>query len=184
MSASQASFGPRAFTPNSPSRFNTLRSYGHGVAHSRDDDDAWRLTLKHIVGATTSSPAGFDSCAATRSIAYTAGGIAVAVSLDDDLVVSQRFFRARPTATPLAILPPPVQTPSLGTPTADGRRRGATPLRDVALTPMGGLPSVSDWEDSPTSKTWTARERVKSASCVSFSSDGRYLAVGEVRSLF
>ncbi|KAI9882239.1 MAG: Cytoplasmic glyoxalase II [Watsoniomyces obsoletus] len=183
MSASQASFGPRTFTPNSPSRFNTLRSYGHAAAYLRDDDEAWRLTLKHIVGATTSTPTGFDSCASTRSIAYTAGGIAVVVSLDEDLRVSQRFFRARPTATPLASFPPPpAQIPGLGSPTTDGRRRGGTPLRDVALTSIGGLPSVGDWDDSPTSKTWTARERVKSASCISFSADGRYLAVGEVKS--
>src|SRR5205809_4701769 len=59
------------------------------------------LSLKHIIGTTTNSTSGFDSLPSSRSFAYTAGAAAVVVKLDDQLQVTQRFFRARPTAVPV-----------------------------------------------------------------------------------
>lgn len=84
---------------------------------------------------------------------------------------TQRFYRARPTAVPVFSVAP-VQhgssSPSTTPKANDARNRVA--LRD---TP-------SDRGDSGlTSKTWTSRERIKAATCVSLSRDGRFLAVGE-----
>lgn len=172
----QGVMGSKATPSNSPYRANLSKVVG-SLMHGTYDSDAWRMSLKQIIGATVSSPPGFDSLPASRSIAYTAGGIAVLLSLNEDLTLSQRFFRARPDATPLAPLSSSVQSPSLRHATLATQKRYGTPLRDASTGP--GL-LATEWEDSPTSKTWTARERVKSASCVSLSADGRHLAVGEV----
>lgn len=86
---------------------------------------------------------------------------------------SQRFFRARPTAAP--IYPQSIQahnpTTPTSTPKANDSRNRVTPLRDSY--------PCHDWSESPTSRTWTSRERIKAATCLALSSDGRYLAVGE-----
>lgn len=86
---------------------------------------------------------------------------------------SQRFFRARPTALPIypATTFHNAPTTPTGTPRANDSR-GRVALRD---SPHGG-----DWADSPgASKTWTSRERIKAATCLALSRDGKYLAVGE-----
>ena len=49
----------------------------------------------------------------------------------------------------------------------------------AAASPRDSLYGTLDWADSPTSKTWTSRERIKAATCLALSRDGRYLAVGE-----
>ena len=131
------------------------------------------LSLKSIIGTTTYSSTAFDCLPLARSFAYVAGAAAVLVKLSDQGQVSQQFFRARPTAVPVNAVAS-VTNPS--TPThsaADFRNRALTPLRDAAVSPM------ADWADSPSSKTWTARERIKAATCVALSPDGRFLALGE-----
>lgn len=88
---------------------------------------------------------------------------------------SQRFFRAHPSAVPVfntasasQASPSPGSTPKAN----DARNR-------VAKTSRESLYASSDWGDSPSSKTWTSRERIKAATCVSLSRDARFLAVGE-----
>lgn len=86
---------------------------------------------------------------------------------------SQRFYRARPSAVPVfAVSPVSSSSCALNsTPKAnDSRNRSAASPRDYG---------TSDWSDSPSSKTWTSRERIKAATCLALSRDGRYLAVGE-----
>ena len=89
---------------------------------------------------------------------------------------SQRFYRARPSAVPIFATSPRenVTSNSTSTPKAnDSRNRVAPGLRD---SPYG----VSDhWSESPTSKTWTSRERIKAATCLALSRDAKFLAVGE-----
>ncbi|TVY92603.1 Mitogen-activated protein kinase-binding protein [Lachnellula willkommii] len=137
------------------------------------------LSLRRIIGTTVSSPTAFDTLSSSPIFAYTAGAAAVVVNTSNH---SQRFFRARPTAIPLnssntASFAP--STPTNATPN-DGRNRAVTTLRDSGIPYSPTTPhSTLDWGDSPSSKTWTSRERIKAATCLSISRDGRLLAVGE-----
>ncbi|KAI9819448.1 MAG: hypothetical protein M1832_004011 [Thelocarpon impressellum] len=145
---------------------------------SRVSTDAC-LSLKGITGTTTCVPSAFDCLPAARSFAYIAGAAAVLVRLDERQRMSQQFFRARPTAVPLAAASSLI---SPSTPThagAEVRNRTLTPLRDVGVSAIGAGSPIGDWGDSPSSKTWTARERIKAATCVALSPDGRFLALGE-----
>ncbi|KAK8130258.1 hypothetical protein PG999_002638 [Apiospora kogelbergensis] len=87
---------------------------------------------------------------------------------------AQRFFRARPTAVPVystsgLLNSPP--TPTSSTPKAnDSRNRLPIPQRDSSF-------GAGDGDSS--SKTWTSRERIKAATCLALSREGRFLAVGE-----
>jgi len=91
---------------------------------------------------------------------------------------SQRFYRARPSAIPVFAVSPITHSSSTpnSTPKAnDSRNRSAASPRESLYG--AGI----DWADSPNSKsgTWTSRERIKAATCLALSRDGRYLAVGE-----
>jgi len=88
---------------------------------------------------------------------------------------SQRFYRARPSAVPVYAVSPVTHASSTpnSTPKANDSRNRA------AASPRDSLYGALDWSDSPSSKTWTSRERIKAATCLALSRDGRYLAVGE-----
>lgn len=140
------------------------------------------LSLKRIIGTTVSSPTSFDSLSSSCVFGYLAGATAVVVSLEDGSNYSQRFFRARPTAVPSNASSTSSATPSTPTNTAnDGRNRSVAALRESTAPYSPSPPHTTlDWGDSPSSKTWTSRERIKAATCLSISRDGRFLAVGEV----
>ncbi|KAH8590233.1 WD repeat protein-like protein [Bisporella sp. PMI_857] len=163
---------PFSRTPRSPNK-TRLGLYEDG------------LSLKKIIGTTVSSPNALDSLPSSRVFAYTAGAAAIVVNLPDsidrdNIAYSQRFFRARPTAVPLYVGSFPACAPSTPTHTANDGRNRIGNLRDVAIPYSPSTPHTSlDFGDSPSSKTWTSRERIKAATCVSISGDGRYLAVGE-----
>lgn len=161
---------PYPRTPKSPSK-----SRGGGLYESG-------LSLERIIGTTVSSPTAFDCLSSARIFAYTAGAAAVVVNIDESPNYSQRFFRARPTAVPLNAIPASSGAPSTPSNTAnDGRNRTTASLRDTAVPYSPSTPHTSlEWGDSPSSKTWTSRERIKAATCLSISRDGRFLAVGEV----
>ncbi|POR37784.1 Mitogen-activated protein kinase-binding protein 1 [Tolypocladium paradoxum] len=132
-----------------------------------------RLSLKRVVGTTCRSPTGFDTV--NSLFAYIAGGAVVAVDVEGQHY-SQRFFRARPTAVPVYSVTTTQKAPSTPTATTpkanDSRNRVAPNFRESQYSP-------ADWADSPGSKTWTSRERIKAATCLALSRDGKYLAVGE-----
>lgn len=194
MSLTPSSSTPRQFTANTglglkltPSNSpyaRTPRSPNKPRSHYESG-----LSLKRIIGTTVSSPTGFDSLSSLRIFGYCAGAAVVITTLNEDLQYSQRFFRARPTAVPLIPYNPTYATssttfpPSTPTNTAnDSRNRSVVSLRDSVA---GHSPSTTgashfEWGDSPSSKTWTSRERIKAATCLSISRDGRFLAVGEV----
>ncbi|KAH8811655.1 WD repeat protein-like protein [Xylogone sp. PMI_703] len=158
---------PYSRSPRSPNRTKSIYESG--------------LSLKQIIGTTVSSPTAFDTLSTARIFAYTAGAAAVVVNVDDSSKFSQRFFRARPTA--VAVNPNgPSSLP--GTPTNvanDSRNRSSVlNLRDTFSVHTQSPPHTSfDWGESPVSKTWTSRERIKAATCLSMSRDGKFLAVGE-----
>ncbi|TAQ89134.1 hypothetical protein B7494_g2527 [Chlorociboria aeruginascens] len=158
-----STYPPR--TPRSP---NKTKLYESG------------LSLKRIIGTTVSSPTSFDCLASSGIFAYTAGAAAVVVNIDDNSSYSQRFFRARPTAIPLNLASAPSGAPSTPINTAnDGRNRALVGLRDAPILNSPSTPQNSiEWGDSPMSKTWTSRERIKAATCLSISQDGRFLATG------
>lgn len=170
MAAATPSNSRLKLTPsNSPFLGRPSRSPMRGRAQHES-----RLSLNRVVGTSCRSQTGFD--AVDSSFAYVAGGAVVVVDVDGDNY-SQKFYRARPTATPVY----PVitsqhapSTPTAGTPKAnDSRNRAAPAMRDSPY-------NQSDWNaDSPSSRTWTSRERIKAATCVAISRDNRFLAVGE-----
>ncbi|KAK3061439.1 hypothetical protein LTS18_006276, partial [Coniosporium uncinatum] len=137
------------------------------------------LSLKQVIGSTITSANAFDVIPSARAIAFTAGAAAVIATFDDELHVTQRFYRARPTAVPLNTSPA-IYGPSTPTQSSvDARSRTAASLQQAGI---GASPFASpggEWTDSPNGKSWSARERVKAATCVSFSPDGKFLAVGE-----
>ncbi|PVI07122.1 WD repeat protein-like protein [Periconia macrospinosa] len=135
------------------------------------------LALRQVIGTTTVSPNAFDSLSPARSFAFTAGAAAVITKVDENHRVSQRFFRARPTTNPINSSSSVYGGPS--TPTQnESRNRTAASLRDAAPSPLAS-PVAHEWNESPSNKAWSSRERIKAATCVSFSPDGKYLAVGE-----
>jgi hypothetical protein len=157
----------------SPGKRHSLLPSGGGSGGAFSD---CVLSLKRVIGCSTTA---FDSHAASRSFGYTAGAAAVVVTLDDDLGVSQRFFRARPNAPTLTAAAGAPYTPSTPQSSAqESRSRAAASLREAGI---GYSPSYGGGagDESPGGKTWTARERIKAATCLSFSPDGKWLAVGE-----
>ncbi|KAI0479228.1 WD domain-containing protein [Xylariaceae sp. FL0804] len=151
---------------NSPFHPRSARSPHRGRAPQNSDSF---LSLKRVVGTTCASPTGFDTV--QSSFAYIAGGAVVVVDVDGE-DYSQRFYRARPTTAPVYNTPTlPYSTSTPSTPKANDSRNRVS-LRESTY---GG----NDWPDSPTGKTWTSRERIKAATCVALSRDGRFLAVGE-----
>ncbi|KAF2200501.1 WD domain-containing protein [Delitschia confertaspora ATCC 74209] len=136
------------------------------------------LSLKQVIGTTANSANAFDSLPFGRSFAFIAGAAAVLATVDDEHQISQRFYRARPTTNP--INPSTSIYGGPATPTQnESRNRTVTSLRESGLGASPLASPGSDWTDSPANKAWNTRERIKAATCVSFSPDGRLLAVGE-----
>lgn len=134
------------------------------------------LRLSKVIGTTTTSANGFDSLPEARKFAYTAGAAAVVATVDLNGTVAQAFFRARPNVSSNA-RESDRQWPASPTPT-EPRSRALNHVRDHSSgSPLAT--SSRDWSDSPTGRTLTAKDRVKAATSVALSPNGRWLAVGE-----
>ncbi|KAK4990699.1 hypothetical protein LTR66_006740 [Elasticomyces elasticus] len=138
-----------------------------------------KLTLKQVIGTTTASINGFDCLASTRTFAFAAGAAAVLATIGEDLQLKQRFFRARRAAAssdpPALLYAPSTPTPN----TSEIRNRVLGAVRDAGsgYTPRSSF--TGERLGSPGGKSSDARDRVKAATSVSLSSNGRLLAVGE-----
>ncbi|QSZ36538.1 hypothetical protein DSL72_006418 [Monilinia vaccinii-corymbosi] len=137
------------------------------------------LSLRKIIGTTVSSPTCFDCLSVSRIFAYTAGAAVVVVDIDDDGRHSQRFFRASPTAVAANANNTAISGGGPSTPASNASDgRNGKGFRDAAI-PYAPSTAYASLESGDSSKTWSSRERIKAATCVSISSDGRFLAVGE-----
>ncbi|KAG5302614.1 WD domain-containing protein [Histoplasma capsulatum G186AR] len=159
--ANSPALKPAARPPHKPSHYSTL-------------------SLQTVIGTTTSNPNGFSFHEPTKSFALCAGSATILAEVDQDMNISQRFFRARPTAAPVN----PVQSfYNTSTPptTPDLRIRSLQPAgrsSGINGAPYAGSPNI-EWGENSGSRTWTSRERIKAITCVSISPNGRFLAVGE-----
>ncbi|KAK6422616.1 hypothetical protein LTR95_016654, partial [Oleoguttula sp. CCFEE 5521] len=159
---------------NSPFFKNNASSPRSPTKLTRNEEAG--LQLRKVIGTTTTSVNGFDALPATRSFAYVAGAAAVLATVDSNLNVAQRFFRAKSNTN------------------ASGREGGGWPASPTPNEPrhralghvkeksLGGSPLASsgrDWSDSPTGKSTTAKDRVKAATSVAVSPNGKWLALGE-----
>ncbi|KAL9087853.1 MAG: hypothetical protein Q9165_006415 [Trypethelium subeluteriae] len=172
-----AGLGVRLTSSNSPS----VRYPASLRSPIKSHHDELSLSLDRVIGSTTVSPNGFDCQTSKRRFAYTAGAAAVIADVDDDLDITQRFYRARPTITPSIS---PISHLGPGTPTKtvneqEPKNKTVSSLREAGVGRDPADSPTRNWADSPGSKPWAAKERVKAATAVSFSPDGRFLAVGE-----
>ncbi|KAJ5599127.1 hypothetical protein N7450_000194 [Penicillium hetheringtonii] len=136
------------------------------------------LSLQTVIGTTTTTPNGFSSHDQSKSFALCAGSAAVLAEIDDAGNLSQRFFRARPSATSVN---PTSSFYNQSTPpaTPDPKTRSLSHIRsNPHLNVPNGSPS-SDAGDGGSLRVWSSRERVKAVTSVSISPNGRFLAVGE-----
>jgi hypothetical protein len=133
------------------------------------------LSLQTVIGTTTTTPNGFSSHETSRSFALCVGSAAILADIDTDGTVNQRFFRARPTASPVNPVVSFYNHPTSPT-TPDNRVRSIV----SRVGASGGPSPAGDWIDSSGSRTWTSRERIKAVTSVAISPNGRFLAVGEV----
>ncbi|KAB8346188.1 hypothetical protein FH972_023234 [Carpinus fangiana] len=136
------------------------------------------LALKQVIGTTADSSNGFDHLESQRSFAFVAGAAAVLARVDENLRITQRFFRAKPTAGPINSNTPIYDSPTPAAPTSTfSRSRLGSAAREsgVGLPPFDLSIGVAD---SPGNRG-ALRERAKAATCVSLSRDGKLLAIGE-----
>lgn len=140
------------------------------------------LSLQSVLGTTTASPNGFSSHDESRSFALCAGSAAVLAEFDNENEVSQRFFRARPSATSIN---PVASFYNQSTPPTTPESRSTRPrsLSNLKPSPHASLHNNSPSNDieNNTPRAWSSRERIKAVTSVSISPNGRFLAVGEVR---
>lgn len=136
------------------------------------------LSLQKVIGTTTSSQCGFACHSDSRKIALCAGSAVLLADFDEAYRISQRFYRALPTASAVNFTKSASRSTIHNT-TPDSRRRSIAPTKVIA----GTLPPPSpnrELSEQESFKTWTSRKRIKAASSTAISHDGRYLAVGEV----
>jgi WD40 repeat protein len=161
LTPSNSPFHKTTTSPRSPTRF------------PKPDEPG--LQLRHVIGTTTSSSTAFDCLPSSRLFAHTAGACAVLAEVKattDGLTAKQRFYRARPTPTGTARDGGATPTPG------DPRHRALGYVREQSV---GGSPLASsrDWSDSPAGRSTTAKDRVKAATSVALSPNGKWLALGE-----
>ncbi|KAF1826275.1 WD40 repeat-like protein [Dissoconium aciculare CBS 342.82] len=133
------------------------------------------LHLKKVIGTTTASANGFDCLPSARQFAFTAGAAAVLATVDKDLNIQQQFFRANPASS--ANRDANTNWPVTASPGDRGRTLGYFKDQSGGASPLSA--SLRDWSDSPSGRSATAKDRVKAATSVSLSPNGKWLAVGE-----
>jgi len=140
------------------------------------------LGLKLIIGTTTNSSSAFDALPGSRCIGYLAGAVAVVGKVNEDGSISQTFFRSKQLLIPNAG-GAPLNEISLNPSSPSHNSRNRTPLRhrDSTAGAASFTSSIYSSLDSPGSKNGTSIvEKVKPLVSISFTPNGKLLAVGEV----
>ncbi|KAJ5150132.1 hypothetical protein N7448_001710 [Penicillium atrosanguineum] len=166
--------GPNASLKITPSNSPVLRPGTRSPSKSSHQSS---LSLQTVLGTTTTTPNGFSSHDQSKRFALCAGSAAVLAELDDDANISQRFFRARPSATSVN---PTTSFYNHSTPpaTPDPKSRSLSHIRSNPHLNLPASPS-GETSDSGSPRAWSSRERIKAVTSVSISPNGRFLAVGE-----
>ncbi|KAF3911363.1 hypothetical protein ABW20_dc0101010 [Dactylellina cionopaga] len=145
-----------------------------------DTRETLGLNLKRMIGTTTSSPSGLASHPPSGSIAFCTGAAVCVVRVDENLHIKSRYFlRARPSAGAQPANATSGSVPSTPESNPSGSRiRSSIAARDsgIGYSPIRDFESPGKGDDA---KNWSVRDRIKAATTVSFSPDGRYVAVGE-----
>ncbi|KAL4933467.1 WD40 repeat domain-containing protein [Aspergillus undulatus] len=173
---SKTAVGPaqslRATPSNSPSLRPPTRSSNKPSPYQSN------LSLRTVIGTTTTTPNGFSYHDQSKSFAFCAGSAGVLAELDEEDNVNQRFFRARPTATSIN---PVTSFYNQSTPPATPDARSKT-LAGIKNAPYNGTYNGSpstEMVEASSPRSWSSRERVKAVTSVSISPNGRLLALGE-----
>jgi len=139
------------------------------------EDSGLHLTLKSVIGTTTSSANAFDTDPENDSFVCCAGPAVVLSQVDEKCGISQQLFRARESASAVNSTSS-FYNPSLP-PSTPSRSRQGSPLKDRSY----GLGPSAFYDNAPDSPVHgRANIRNREATCVSLSSKGHLLAVGEV----
>lgn len=156
-------------------RFHPTNTPTHTPVKQAREDSGLQLTLKNVIGTTTSSANAFDATPAHHTFVCCAGPAAILSQVDENLNITQRLFRARPNASPVNATPS-FYNPSTP-PNTPGRSRQGSPLKDAGY----GLGSTASLEYAADPQgQGRAGIRSRESTCVSLSHYGKFLAVGEV----
>ena len=165
--------GSLRLTPKN--RLAPIQALGKSVR----EDTGLFLSLKTVIGTTTSSVNAFDSDHDSHSFALCAGSAVVLGQVDEKFNVTQRFFRARPDALPTNATPSFYNSPTAQG-TLDSHNRSASSLRDRAHGQSLGDFTTENYSTESPGRGKT-NKRIRDVTCVSLSPGGKLLAVGEVR---
>ncbi|SMR42552.1 unnamed protein product [Zymoseptoria tritici ST99CH_3D1] len=127
------------------------------------------LRLQKVIGTTTASSHAFASLPSAGKFAFTAGSAAVLATVNDDLDVVQHFFRANPSSGP--------RDGSNGWPTTPTQADPRSRLKEQTQATSPSNSIGREWSES--NRSLTAKDRVKAATSVDISPNGKWLAVGE-----
>lgn len=157
-------------------RFHPALTPTQSITKSTRENDGLQLTLKNVIGTTTSLNSAFHALPDGDVFVCCAGPAVVLNRVDEQLNITQRLYRAKPNVSPIN-LTPSFYNPSTP-PNAPGRSRHGSPLKDRGYG-VGPTPSLGYSLESPSNGK--ANNRSREATCVALSHCGRYLFVGEVR---
>ncbi len=164
----------RKLTPKN--RFHPGQTASPSSTRPSREESGLHLTLKNVIGTTTSSSNSFDTDPGNNSFVCCAGPAVILSEVDDHCDITQRLFRARESASAVN-LTPSFYNPSTP-PSTPSKSRQGSPLKDKSY----GLGPSSFYENAPDSPAHgRANTRSREATCVSLSTVGQFLAVGEVK---
>ena len=129
------------------------------------------LQLKQVLGHTATFPNAFASHAESSRYAVCAGSVVIVNQVGSDFSISQKHYRATPGPTAAGAV---VDFEQLN---ASPLERRSRTLNSPSATAGARTSLLKGSRDSPARSGHQLKPR--SATCLAFSQDGKYLAVGE-----